>query len=98
MTPPLVAEMVCRNGVFARPHFFTVKSTLRHAADRTTPVDCGAHLFSCATLISFALSEKFGIGSKKNGNALVAVYAYSEPIADCSFSKAKFRGELAQPV
>jgi hypothetical protein len=44
---------------------FAVKSNLRQAADRTPPGDFGAYLISCATPISFALSEKFGIGSKR---------------------------------
>jgi hypothetical protein len=77
---------------------FAVKSKLRQAADRTPPGASSAHLIPCAIPISFALSEKFGIVSKKNGNALGAVHAYNEPIAARSFGKAKFRGELAQPV
>ena len=32
-------------------------------------MDVGAHHSSCAPRISFARSEKFGIGSEKNGNA-----------------------------
>jgi hypothetical protein len=88
----LIKWRYCLAGLFA------VKSTLREASDRKPPVDFGAYLISCASPISFALSETFGIGSKKNGNAFGAVYAYREPIAACSFGKAKFRGELAQPV
>jgi hypothetical protein len=78
--------------------FFAVKSNLRQASDRTLPGATGAYLIPCAIPISFALSEKFGIGSKKNGNDFGAVHMFSEPIAACSFGKAKFRGELAQPV
>ena len=32
-------------------------------------MDVGAHHSSCASRMSFARSEKFGIGSEKNGNA-----------------------------
>ena len=78
--------------------FFAVKSNLRQTSDHTLPGATGVYLIPCAIPISFALSEKVGIGSKKYGNAFGAVYTYSEPNAACSFGKAKFRGELAQPV
>src|SRR5262249_30163348 len=41
---------------------------------RDVSFDFGPHLISCASRISFARSEKFGIGSEKSGNAFTAVY------------------------
>src|SRR5262245_36092816 len=50
------------------------------------PMDVGAHHSSCAPRISFARSEKFGIGSEKNGNAFGstadAIVVIDVPVVD----------------